>query len=84
MEWNEEKGTIMSEYRICPKFGYQRTPSDDELILDNECPNCGIIYEKFTTAPSRVSPDSPDVFEEQGVIKKGKGISGPAGLRYSL
>lgn len=31
----------------CPKCGYTRTPKDDEFISEQECPRCGIVYEKF-------------------------------------
>ena len=34
----------------CPKCGYERQRKDDEFVPQNECPKCGIIYEKFEAA----------------------------------
>ena len=33
----------------CPKCGYSRKPSD--VAPATECPECGVIFEKFLTAP---------------------------------
>ena len=35
----------------CPKCGYNRMPSDTAPIT--ECPKCGVIFEKFLSAPPR-------------------------------
>jgi predicted nucleic acid-binding Zn-ribbon protein len=35
----------------CPKCGYSRKPSD--VAPATECPECGIIFEKFLAAPPR-------------------------------
>ncbi len=31
----------------CPKCGYERTTEDDETTPPEQCPSCGVIYEKF-------------------------------------
>lgn len=31
----------------CPKCGYQRQPKDDGLVSETECPQCGVIYQKY-------------------------------------
>ena len=35
------------EMVICPRCGYLRQPKDDDFVSKNECPKCGIVYEKF-------------------------------------
>ena len=37
----------MSDLRICPKCNYQRTKNDDKFVSKNECPGCGIIYDRY-------------------------------------
>lgn len=32
---------------LCPKCGYERQPKDDSFVPAGECPNCGIVYDKF-------------------------------------
>jgi membrane associated rhomboid family serine protease len=32
---------------ICPKCGYLRQPKDDDFVSKEECPKCGVVYEKF-------------------------------------
>jgi len=31
----------------CPKCGYERKPKDDQIVTLNECPRCGLIYDKL-------------------------------------
>lgn len=35
----------MVKYPKCPKCGYQRKPEDD-FVSREECPSCGVLYEK--------------------------------------
>ena len=33
--------------KVCPKCGHERQPKDDDFVPGNECPKCGILYDKF-------------------------------------
>lgn len=48
---------------ICPKCGHQRTPSDDPVIPDYQCPACDIIYAKYKPSGSPNKEISASVLE---------------------
>ncbi len=50
----------MPANRVCPKCNYQRKPTDDKSVSENECPNCGIIYGKFTKIQSQAKSETLD------------------------
>lgn len=33
---------------VCPKCGYKRQSKDDHEVPDYQCPDCGVIYAKYT------------------------------------
>ncbi len=49
--------------KLCPKCGYERTAEDDQTTPPEQCPNCGVIYEKALRAKS-----SPAGKRESGPI----------------
>lgn len=62
--------------KICPKCGYQRTKSDD-IIPDDECPKCGVIYAKANqeSLRNRLPPKKPNNSpkeDESSVLSPGK------------
>jgi hypothetical protein len=34
----------------CPKCAYERTPQDDGIVSEAECPRCGAVYAKVVAA----------------------------------
>ena len=53
----------------CPKCGFERQPIHDEFISPDECPKCGVIYEKYMEAVSKNSEkhnERPAVMDENG------------------
>lgn len=40
----------MTENKICTRCGYRRQELDSSVVSEDECPKCGIIYQKFETS----------------------------------
>jgi len=59
----------MEKKKICTRCGYLRQPHDDILILESECPKCGIIYQKFEEGMLAF-----DLLFENKRMKRGKKI----------
>jgi Zn-finger nucleic acid-binding protein len=51
----------------CPRCGYHRQKSDDNFVAVNECPSCGIVYNKHKGEPSFPISDES---EQTGVLLK--------------
>jgi Zn-finger nucleic acid-binding protein len=43
---------------VCPKCTYERQTKDDEWVSPLECPNCGIVYEKYIEAQRRLEEET--------------------------
>jgi hypothetical protein len=58
------------EGRVCPKCAYQRKPG--EQAPEQECPHCGVIYDKFVASQSRqgTATDRPRKAAAQSRVKK--------------
>jgi ssDNA-binding Zn-finger/Zn-ribbon topoisomerase 1 len=39
--------TQFNLFQTCPKCNYERQPKDEDFTPKTECPQCGVIYEKF-------------------------------------
>ena len=51
----------MSDLRICPKCNYQRTKDDDKFVSKNECPDCGIIYDRYIQKKSETGGEREEI-----------------------
>ncbi len=54
---------------FCPKCGYERQPKDDDFIPKNECPRCGIVYEKFAERQRKLNESEKIAFERKDRTK---------------
>ncbi|MCP4693007.1 MAG: glutaredoxin family protein [Desulfobacterales bacterium] len=80
MDTKEEWGD--NPYRMCPKCGYTRTPSDPGPV--GQCPQCQIVYSKYTDddlSPRPVAPFTgsavtrrPAVASEHAPPASGSGV----------
>ena len=66
----------MQELRVCPKCNYQRTPNDDKVVPENECPKCGVIYEKVVQKKETSTNRSNENDVESHSDEPGCGIIG--------
>ena len=58
------------EMVICPKCGYLRQPKDDDFVSKNECPKCGIVYEKFERTQRQMTAANNMVYLEKRNTKR--------------